>query len=80
MRAGLALIFMAFVCSFIAFQSSLLWFPPTLPASLLIIGALVGRILGKKAPATPVPPGKIMQSFSVLPSPPWFCPPRAFSG
>lgn len=55
-RAGLALIFMAFVCSFIAFQSSLLWFPPTLPASLLIIGALVGGIMGKKAPATPVPP------------------------
>jgi len=58
--AGIALIFTALVLSFLAFQLKLLWCPPTMPAALIAVGALVGMIIGKGTaketlPATPLP-------------------------
>ena len=48
--AGIALIFAALVLSFLAFQASLLWCPPTMPAALIAVGAFVGMMIGKGAP------------------------------
>jgi hypothetical protein len=47
---GIGLIFCALVISFLAFQASLLWCPPTIPAALIAIGALLGMIFGQGAP------------------------------
>ncbi len=53
---GIGLIFCALVISFMAFQASLLWCPPTIPASLIAIGALLGMIIGRGTPkVTPAP-------------------------
>jgi len=43
---GLSLIFAALVIGFLAFQSALLWCPPTLPAALLAASTLFARIAG----------------------------------
>jgi len=43
---GLGFIFAALVICFLAFQSSLLWCPPTLPAALLAASTLFARIAG----------------------------------
>lgn len=50
LQAGIAFIFAAFVISFLTFQSSLLWCPPTLPVALIATGALVGMIIGRGMP------------------------------
>jgi len=47
-RAGLGLIFAALVASFLIFQTSLLWCPPTIPAALIAVGALVGMAFGER--------------------------------
>ncbi len=47
LQAGIAFIFAALVLSFLAFQSNLLWCPPTLPVALIGTGALVGMIFGR---------------------------------
>jgi hypothetical protein len=46
---GIGLIFCALVISFLAFQASLLWCPPTIPAALIAIGAILGMIIGRSA-------------------------------
>ncbi len=45
--AGMALIFAALVISFLVFQANFLWCPPTLPAALIGVGAVVGLIFGR---------------------------------
>lgn len=55
LQVGIAFIFAAFVISFLTFQSSLLWCPPTLPVALIATGALVGMLLGRS--------GKVMPSL-----------------
>lgn len=45
--AGLGLVFASFVISYLAFQTYLLWCPPTIPAAFICVGALVGRVFGK---------------------------------
>lgn len=53
---GIGLIFCALVISFIAFQAGLLWCPPTIPAALIAIGAILGMIIGRGTPkVTPAP-------------------------
>jgi CHASE2 domain-containing sensor protein len=47
LHAGIALIFTALVVSFLVFQSNFLWCPPTLPAALIGVGAVVGLIFGR---------------------------------
>jgi hypothetical protein len=47
LHAGIALIFTALVVSFLVFQSYFLWCPPTLPAALIGVGAVVGFIFGR---------------------------------
>jgi hypothetical protein len=47
LRAGVALIFTALVLSFFVFQANFLWCPPTLPAALIGVGAVVGFIFGR---------------------------------
>lgn len=47
LHAGIALIFAALVISFLVFQANLLWCPPTLPAALIGVGAVVGLVLGR---------------------------------
>lgn len=47
LHAGIALIFTALVVSFLVFQSNFLWCPPTLPAALIGVGAVVGFIFGR---------------------------------
>ena len=46
---GLLLIFLTLVALFLAFQSALIWFPPTIPAALLSASAIIGAFLGRKA-------------------------------
>lgn len=53
LHAGIAFIFAAFVISFLTFQSSLLWCPPTLPVALIATGALVGMLLGRSGKVAP---------------------------
>jgi len=52
LKSGLALIFSAFVISFITFQTSLLWCPPTMPAALITVGAIIGTIFGSRRSPT----------------------------
>lgn len=57
-KTGLALIFAAFIASYLLFQSNLLWCPPTLPVALIAVGMLLGKMIGRKAPlkaASPKP-------------------------
>jgi len=44
---GAAFIFAGLVICFLAFQSALIWCPPTLPAALLAASALFGRVAGR---------------------------------
>jgi hypothetical protein len=44
---ALIFVFAGFVISFLVFQSQLIWFPPTIPAALLLAGGLLGRLIGK---------------------------------
>lgn len=53
-KAGLGMIFTATLISFLAFQASLIWCPPTMPAALIAVGMVVARILGKGAIPAPV--------------------------
>lgn len=46
LRRGLGLLFSLFVTSLLLFQSSLIWFPPTVPACALFAGTLIGRLFG----------------------------------
>ena len=45
---GLLFIFAALVICFLAFQSSLIWCPPTMPAALIATSALFARIAGHR--------------------------------
>lgn len=47
LRGGL-LIFLGLVVCFVAFQSQLIWCPPTLPVALLMAATLFARVAGKK--------------------------------
>lgn len=48
---GFLLIFIVVVIVFLAFQTALLWFPPTLPIALLSASAVVGGIIGRRESA-----------------------------
>jgi hypothetical protein len=50
-RAGLVLIFLAFVVTFLLFQASLIWCPPALPAAIIAAGAVFSRLFGREARA-----------------------------
>lgn len=45
---GLLCIFAALVTCFLAFQSSLIWCPPTIPAALLAVSAVFARVAGRR--------------------------------
>ncbi|MFN0076095.1 MAG: hypothetical protein ACKVY0_06450 [Prosthecobacter sp.] len=45
---GLLFIFAALVVCFLAFQSNLIWSPPTMPAALIAASALFARIAGRR--------------------------------
>ena len=45
---GMLCIFAALVTCFLAFQSSLIWCPPTIPAALLAVSTLFARIAGQR--------------------------------
>lgn len=45
---GMLYIFLALVICFLAFQSSLIWCPPTIPAALLAVSAVFARIAGRR--------------------------------
>lgn len=45
---GLLCIFAALVTCFLAFQSSLIWCPPTIPAALLAVSAVFARFAGRR--------------------------------
>ena len=49
---GLLLIFAALVICFLAFQSSLLWCPPTLPAALIAASTIFARLAGRRPART----------------------------
>jgi len=51
LKAGAAVIFVALILSLLAFQSQLLWCPPTTPVALVIAGILLGRFLKAEKPA-----------------------------
>jgi len=53
LRAGVGMIFTALVISFLAFQASLIWCPPTMLVALIAVGAVIGRLLGRKPILTP---------------------------
>jgi hypothetical protein len=46
--AGLWWIFAALLVSFVLFQSNLMWFPPTMPAALVLTGAVIGALFGRR--------------------------------
>lgn len=52
---GLACIFAGLVVCFLAFQSALIWCPPTLPAAIIALSALFARAAGNMAPPAPAP-------------------------
>lgn len=54
---GVGCIFAGLVVCFLAFQSALIWCPPTLPAAVIAMSALFARVAGRvKSPASaPVP-------------------------
>ncbi len=45
---GTLFIFAALVTCFLAFQSSLIWCPPTIPAALLAVSTVFARIAGQR--------------------------------
>lgn len=46
---GFLCIFGVIVVVFLGFQSTLLWFPPTIPVALLSASAIVGSLIGRRA-------------------------------
>jgi hypothetical protein len=50
---GLGLVFAALVLSFLAFQTLLLWCPPTMPLAIIGIGTALGLLFGRGKPAPP---------------------------
>jgi CHASE2 domain-containing sensor protein len=48
------LVFIAFVLSYLVFESTMLWCPPTIPVALLIGGGVLASAFGKRSP-TPAP-------------------------
>jgi hypothetical protein len=59
---GIGLVFCALVICFMAFQADLLWCPPTIPAALIAIGALLGMIVGRGSPKFVPPPSEASPS------------------
>lgn len=53
LRAGMGMIFSALVVSFLAFQASLIWCPPTMLVSLIAMGAVIGRLFGRQPALSP---------------------------
>jgi hypothetical protein len=47
---GIGLIFCALILSFAAFQAGLIWCPPTMPAAIIGIGAVLGMAVGRGSP------------------------------
>jgi hypothetical protein len=45
---GFLFIFLAIVAGFLAFQTTLLWFPPTMPVALLSASAVIGSFIGRR--------------------------------
>ncbi len=45
---GFLFIFVTIVAGFLAFQTTLLWFPPTMPIALLSASAIVGSLIGRR--------------------------------
>jgi hypothetical protein len=45
---GFLFIFLTIVAGFLAFQTTLLWFPPTMPVALLSASAIVGSLVGRR--------------------------------
>lgn len=45
---GLVFIFLVIVSAFLAFQTTLFWFPPTMPVALLSASAIVGSLVGRR--------------------------------
>lgn len=45
---GTIFIFVALVVCFLAFQSSLIWCPPTIPAALIALSAVFARVAGRR--------------------------------
>lgn len=48
--AGLGIVCAGFVATYLLFQTTWLWFPPTLPGALLAVGMIFGRLFGKRKP------------------------------
>lgn len=48
LRGGLLLIFAGLVVSFVLFQSSLIWCPPTVPATLIAVSTVFAMIFGRR--------------------------------
>jgi hypothetical protein len=53
LRAGLSMIFAVLLVSFLAFQASLIWCPPTMLVSLIAVGAVIGRLFGRQPESSP---------------------------
>lgn len=45
---GFFFIFLTIVAGFLAFQTTLLWFPPTMPVALLSASAIIGSFVGRR--------------------------------
>jgi hypothetical protein len=45
---GMLCVFAALVLCFLAFQSSLIWCPPTIPAALIVVSTVFARIAGQR--------------------------------
>jgi hypothetical protein len=45
---GLLFLFLIIVMGFLGFQTTLLWFPPTIPVSLLSVSVVIGRLIGRR--------------------------------
>jgi hypothetical protein len=45
---GFLFIFLTIVAGFLAFQTTLLWFPPTMPVALLSASAIIGSFIGRR--------------------------------
>ncbi len=55
---SLLYLLLALTGSYLAFQATKIWCPPTLPAALILASGLFCRLLGKRRPA-PVPPADV---------------------
>ncbi len=64
---GLGLIFGALILSYLVFESSLIWCPPTIPSALIACGAFFGRLFGQKS-AVLMPPMPVKEGTEKLAS------------